>query len=57
MTDVYFQVADAAAVAERLTAAGAELIAPPTGTPGNSRNARLTTPDGVRLTPFDELGP
>ena len=53
---VAFQVADAAAVAERLTAAGAELIAPPTVTPWNSRNARLTAPDGVQLTLFEELG-
>jgi len=52
---VAFQVADAAATADRLTAAGAELIAAPTVTPWNSRNARLTAPDGVQLTLFEEL--
>jgi lactoylglutathione lyase len=37
--------------------AGAELIAAPTVTPWNSRNARLTAPDGVQLTIFEELDP
>jgi uncharacterized integral membrane protein (TIGR00697 family) len=48
---------DSAGVTERLTAAGAELIAPPTRTPWNSLNARLQGPAGVQLTIFTELGP
>ena len=45
----------AAAVTERLAAAGAELIAPPTRTPWNSLNARLTGPAELQLTVFTEL--
>ena len=49
---VAFEVDDCAAVTERLAAAGAEVIAPPTRTPWDSMNARLTGPannaaDGV----------
>jgi lactoylglutathione lyase len=53
---VAFQVPDAAASTRRLTEGGAELIAPPTRTPWNSLNARLTAPDGLQLTLFEELG-
>jgi hypothetical protein len=38
-----------------LTAAGAELIAPPTVTPWRSLNARLQGPADVQLTIFTEL--
>jgi lactoylglutathione lyase len=53
---VAFQVDDAAGTAGRLTSAGAELIAPPTVTPWRSLNARLTAPDGLQLTLFEEVG-
>jgi lactoylglutathione lyase len=51
-----FEVDDSASVTNRLTAAGAELIAPPTVTPWRSRNARLQGPADVQLTIFTELG-
>ena len=54
---VAFEVGDAAAAARRLAEAGAEVIAPPTRTPWNSLNARLTAPDGLQLTLFEEFGP
>lgn len=53
---VAFEVPDAAAATRRLESAGAEVIAPPTRTPWDSLNARLTAPDGVQLTLFEELG-
>ena len=53
---VAFEVEDAAAVADRLAAAGAEVLAPPTRTPWNSLNARLQAPAGLQLTLFEELG-
>jgi lactoylglutathione lyase len=53
---VAFQVPDAAASTRRLTDGGGELIAPPARTPWNSLNARLTGPDGLQLTLFEELG-
>lgn len=53
---VAFEVADAEDATGRLTAAGAEVIAAPTRTPWDSLNARLTDPDGVELTLFQELG-
>ncbi len=53
---VAFEVPDSHAATQRLTAAGAELIAEPTRTPWNSLNARLTAPDGLQLTLFQELG-
>ncbi len=52
-----FEVDDAASVTQQLTAAGAELIAPPTLTPWRSLNARLHGPADVQLTIFTELGP
>jgi hypothetical protein len=53
---VAFEVDDCAADTSRLTAAGADLIAPPTRTPWNSLNARLRGPADVQLTLFTELG-
>jgi predicted enzyme related to lactoylglutathione lyase len=50
-----FEVVDAASTTERLVAAGADLIAPPTETPWHSLNARLAAPAGVQLTIFEEL--
>jgi predicted enzyme related to lactoylglutathione lyase len=52
---VAFEVADAADVTRRLVEAGAELIAPPTKTPWNSLNARLSAPADLQLTLFQEL--
>ena len=52
---VAFEVDDAATVTDRLTAAGAELVAPPTRTPWHSLNARLRGPADVQLTVFTEL--
>lgn len=53
---VAFEVADAAATTKTLSEAGAEIIAEPVRTPWNSLNARLTAPDGLQLTLFEELG-
>jgi len=53
---VAFEVADAAASTERLVEAGAELVAPPTRTPWDSLNARLSAPGGLQITLFQELG-
>ena len=50
-----FEVADSAGVTERLVAAGAELVAPPTETPWRSLNARLDAPAGLHITVFQEL--
>lgn len=52
---VALQVADAGAATEVAVAAGARLVAPPTRTPWDSRNARLRAPDGHQLTLFTEL--
>ncbi len=54
---VAFEVDDAEAATERLAAAGAEVLAPPTRTPWDSLNARLEGPAGLQLTLFQELGP
>jgi catechol 2,3-dioxygenase-like lactoylglutathione lyase family enzyme len=53
---VALEVGDSAAVAERLAAAGATVVAAPTRTPWNSLNARLDAPGGLQLTLFTELG-
>ncbi len=53
---VAFQVASAHEASDRLAAAGAEVIAPPTPTPWDSLNARLIAPDGMQLTLFEQLG-
>jgi predicted enzyme related to lactoylglutathione lyase len=50
-----FEVADSAASTDRLVAAGAELIAPPTETPWRSLNSRLAAPAGLQITLFEEL--
>ena len=49
---VAFEVADVVAATDRLTDAGATLIAPPTPTPWRSRNSRLEAPGGLQLTLF-----
>ncbi len=53
---VAFEVSDATATTQRLVDAGAGLIAPPTRTPWNSLNARLSGPGNLQLTVFEELG-
>jgi lactoylglutathione lyase len=53
---IALEVADSAAAAERLTKAGAKVLAGPTVTPWNDRNVRLSTPDGNQLTLFSPLG-
>jgi predicted enzyme related to lactoylglutathione lyase len=50
-----FEVADTTAATDRLVAAGAELIAPPTETPWRSLNSRLAAPAGLQITIFQEL--
>ena len=52
---VAFEVADVAAATTDLTAAGADLIAPPTETPWSSLNSRLEAPAGLQITLFEEL--
>jgi catechol 2,3-dioxygenase-like lactoylglutathione lyase family enzyme len=51
---VALEVADAVAVTDELTAGGAELIAPPTRTPWDSVNARLSAPADLQITVFEE---
>ncbi|MDR7309720.1 RimJ/RimL family protein N-acetyltransferase/predicted enzyme related to lactoylglutathione lyase [Nocardioides luteus] len=53
---VAFEVEDSAGAADRLVAAGARLVAPPTRTPWESLNARLDGPAGLHLSLFQELG-
>ena len=53
---IAFEVEDSAAAAERLTLAGAELVAGPVVTPWHDRNVRLRTPDGTQLTLFSPVG-
>lgn len=50
-----FEVADASTTTERLVAAGARLVAPPTQTPWNSLNSRLEAPADLQMTIFEEL--
>ncbi|NGM13079.1 VOC family protein [Verrucosispora sp. CWR15] len=52
---VAFEVDDTAATTDRLVAAGAEPVAPPTTTPWHSVNARLDAPAGLHITVFQEL--
>lgn len=54
---VALQVSDAKAATDRVLAAGAELIAPPTETPWRSLNSRMRGPAGLQLTLFEELDP
>jgi predicted enzyme related to lactoylglutathione lyase len=51
---VAFEVDDVDGTARTLADAGAEVIAQPTRTPWNSRNARLQAPAGLQLTFFEE---
>ena len=53
---VAFEVANSAAVAERLVGAGAELVAGPVETPWRDLNVRLAVPGGIQLTLFSPLG-
>lgn len=53
---VAFEVDDSASGTERLVAAGAALLAPPTPTPWGSLNARFEGPGALQLTLFQELG-
>jgi lactoylglutathione lyase len=52
---VAFEVTDTPGATRRLADAGAEVIAEPTRTPWTSLNSRLTTPDGLQITLFQEL--
>ena len=52
---VAFEVTDVQGATHRLADAGAEVIAEPTRTPWTSLNSRLTTPDGLQVTLFQEL--
>ena len=52
---VAFEVSDVRQVTDRLVAAGADPIAPPTQTPWNSLNSRLTAPGNLQITLFEEL--
>jgi lactoylglutathione lyase len=53
---IAFEVPDAVEATERLSAAGATVIAQPVRTPWDSLNARLEGPAGLQLTLFEELG-
>lgn len=53
---VAFEVDAAGETSDRLVAAGARLVAPPTRTPWDSLNSRLEGPAGLQLTLFEELG-
>jgi lactoylglutathione lyase len=53
---VALEVDNAAEDTAKLVEAGATVLAEPTRTPWNSLNARLTAPDGLQLTLFEELG-
>jgi GrpB-like predicted nucleotidyltransferase (UPF0157 family)/catechol 2,3-dioxygenase-like lactoylglutathione lyase family enzyme len=50
---VAFEVADATGATDDLVGAGAELVAGPVRTPWGSVNARLTGPDGLPLTVYN----
>lgn len=52
---VAFEVADAEGVTRQLVDGGAELIAPPTVTPWQSLNSRMSAPAGLQITLFEEL--
>lgn len=54
---VAFQVEDAATATTDLVAAGGTLIAEPRETPWRSLNSRLSGPDGLQITLFQELDP
>ena len=50
------EVEDSQGTAEKLAAAGAELLAAARETPWGDRNARVRAPDGMQLTLFTVLG-
>jgi catechol 2,3-dioxygenase-like lactoylglutathione lyase family enzyme len=52
---IALEVADSAATAEKLVAAGAEPLADPVVTPWAHRNVRVRAPDGMQLTLFTVL--
>lgn len=52
---IAFEVPDVAEATKRLASSGATVIAEPTVTPWDSRNARLEGPAGLQLTLFEEL--
>jgi lactoylglutathione lyase len=52
---IAFEVDDSAAVADRLVAAGAELVAGPVETPWRDLNVRLRAPGGMQLTLFSPV--
>jgi lactoylglutathione lyase len=53
---IALELADVESATAAATDAGATLIAPPTRTPWNSLNSRLSGPAGLQLTLFQELG-
>jgi catechol 2,3-dioxygenase-like lactoylglutathione lyase family enzyme len=53
---VALRVADSAALADRLEAAGATRIGGPVETPWHDVNVRLEAPDGLQLTLFSPAG-
>jgi lactoylglutathione lyase len=53
---VAFEVTDARSVTDDLVDAGADLLAPPTLTPWQSLNSRLSAPANLQITLFEELG-
>lgn len=52
---VAFEVDDSDAATQNLVAAGGTLIAEPRETPWRSLNSRLTDPEGLQITLFQEL--
>jgi catechol 2,3-dioxygenase-like lactoylglutathione lyase family enzyme len=52
---IAFEVANSEETAERLRAAGVEIIGGPVATPWNDRNVRVAAPDGMQLTLFTVL--
>jgi predicted enzyme related to lactoylglutathione lyase len=54
---VAFEVEDAEGMTERLSSAGAAVVAPPVETPWRSLNARLDAPANLHITLFQELDP
>jgi predicted enzyme related to lactoylglutathione lyase len=52
---VAFEVEDTDAVTQRLSSAGATVVAPPIETPWRSLNARLDAPANLHITVFQEL--
>jgi lactoylglutathione lyase len=53
---IAFEVADAEKATRDLVEAGAELVAPPTVTPWQALNSRLSAPGDLQITLFEELG-